>query len=65
MIRVNGKDHPFVADCSLAELLAELGFNPARIALELNGVIIARDAFDQTLLHDSDKVEIVQFVGGG
>lgn len=65
MIRVNGKDHPFVEDCTLADFLADLGFNPARIALELNGVIVARDAFNQTLLHDGDHVEIVQFVGGG
>lgn len=65
MIRVNGKDHPFVEGRTLADLLADLGFTPSRIALELNGVIIARDAFDQTLLHDGDHVEIVQFVGGG
>lgn len=65
LIHINGKDQPFVSACTLLDLLEQLGFDPARIALELNGDIIARDAFAQTLLHDGDHVEIVQFVGGG
>lgn len=65
MITINGKDHPFQTECTVSDLLEQLRFTPTRIALELNGVIIARDAFDQTRLHDGDKVEIVQFVGGG
>lgn len=35
------------------------------IALELNGEIIPRDQFEDLILKENDKVEIVTFVGGG
>ncbi|MCV3375326.1 sulfur carrier protein ThiS [Campylobacter sp. IFREMER_LSEM_CL2151] len=35
------------------------------IALELNGEIIPRDKFENLILKENDKVEIVTFVGGG
>ncbi|MCR8677905.1 sulfur carrier protein ThiS [Campylobacter sp. S4:11] len=35
------------------------------IALELNGEIIPRDKFENLVLKENDKVEIVTFVGGG
>ena len=36
-----------------------------RIALERNGEIVPRSQFQQQLLADGDKVEIVIAVGGG
>ncbi|AJC89511.1 sulfur carrier protein ThiS [Campylobacter lari] len=35
------------------------------IALELNGEIIPKDKFENLILKENDKVEIVTFVGGG
>ncbi|AJC91147.1 MULTISPECIES: sulfur carrier protein ThiS [Campylobacter] len=35
------------------------------IALELNGEIIPRDQFENLILKENDKAEIVTFVGGG
>ncbi|EAH4571250.1 sulfur carrier protein ThiS [Campylobacter sp. 2352 PW] len=35
------------------------------IALEINGEIIPRDKFENLILKENDKVEIVTFVGGG
>ncbi|MCW0186300.1 sulfur carrier protein ThiS [Campylobacter lari] len=35
------------------------------IALELNREIIPRDKFENLILKENDKVEIVTFVGGG
>ncbi|WP_257928680.1 thiamine biosynthesis protein [Campylobacter lari] len=35
------------------------------IALELNGEIIPRDKFENLILKENDKAEIVTFVGGG
>ncbi len=34
------------------------------IALELNGEIIPRDKFENLILEENDKAEIVTFVGG-
>jgi sulfur carrier protein len=35
------------------------------LAVELNGDIVPRSLWPQTVLHDSDRLEIVHFVGGG
>jgi len=36
-----------------------------RIAVELNGEIVPKSSFQQHLLKDGDKIEIVQAIGGG
>jgi thiamine biosynthesis protein ThiS len=38
---------------------------PDRVAIELNREIVPRDQWPQTPLHEGDRLEIVQFVGGG
>ena len=35
------------------------------IAVEVNGRIIKKDEYSSTQLNDGDKVEVVNFVGGG
>ena len=65
MIIVNGEQVEFVENTTVADLVAALGLERSRVAVELNGAIVARATFDDTLLHDDDKVEIVHFVGGG
>lgn len=65
MIIVNGEPVEFVENTTVTDLVAALGLKRSRVAVELNGSIVARATFDDTLLHDDDKVEIVHFVGGG
>lgn len=65
MIIVNGEQIEFVENTTVVDLVAALGLERSRVAVELNGAIVARATFDDTLLHDDDKVEIVHFVGGG
>ena len=50
---------------SVAELVGELGVTGRRIALELNGEILPRSEFGETMLAPGDKLEIVQAIGGG
>lgn len=50
---------------TLAALLEQLGMKADRVAVELNRDIIRREAWGQTRLKDGDRLEIVQFVGGG
>ena len=52
-------------DCNLAELVEVLGVKGDRVALELNGEIVSRTRWPETKLADSDKLEMVHFVGGG
>jgi len=41
------------------------GFALDRIAVELNGQIVPKRLYAQTVIHDRDAMEIVNFVGGG
>jgi sulfur carrier protein len=61
---INGESQSHSAD-TLSALVEYLGMKPDRVAVELNRRIISRDQWPQTPLHDGDRLEIVQFVGGG
>ena len=65
MIIVNGEEFEIDSGSSVAKLVKERSLDRSRVAVELNGEIVPRGTFDDTLLHDGDKVEIVHFVGGG
>lgn len=65
MIVINGQDAPFQPGMSVRALLESRGLDPARVAVEVNGAIVRRAAFDATVLADGDRIEIVHFVGGG
>ncbi|MBI3490557.1 MAG: sulfur carrier protein ThiS [Acidobacteria bacterium] len=54
-----------LATMTVAELLAQLEIDGRRVAVELNLVVLKRDAFGSTFVREGDSVEIVNFVGGG
>ena len=64
-VHVNGEAREFSSPLSLADLITELDLPPARIAVELNRVVVRRGDWGATELHDDDRIEIVHFVGGG
>ena len=64
-IQVNGESRDADDNSSLQDLIANLNLKAERLAVELNGSVIRRVDWEQTVLHDGDKVEIVHFVGGG
>jgi thiamine biosynthesis protein ThiS len=69
-IHLNGEERAIAKQAqsgslTLAELIESLGMKPDRVAVELNGEIVPRALWSQTQLKDGDRLEIVQFVGGG
>lgn len=64
-IRLNGDPHDVDGPLTVAELLAKLGIDGRRVAVEHNLVVLKRAAFDLTRIEEGDEVEIVNFVGGG
>ena len=62
---INGEERSFENVSSLTSLLQILGLKADRVAVELNLEIVARGIWDSTFLKDGDRLEIVQFVGGG
>ncbi|MFO7982335.1 MAG: sulfur carrier protein ThiS [Desulfuromonadales bacterium] len=64
-IVVNGKPRELQTRVNLGQLLEDLDLDRQRVAVELNRDIVPRERFDDTSLADGDRVEVVQFVGGG
>jgi sulfur carrier protein len=64
-IVVNGQVRLAPEDQSLLQLLAWLGIDPARVAVELNRSIVRREDWETTQVGPGASLEIVQFVGGG
>ena len=62
---INGEERRVASGTCLAELLAEIGLDPARVAVERNLAIVPRSTFAEVMVEDGDAYEIVQFVGGG
>ena len=64
-IRVNGEQRRVPGGISIAAMLAELGLDPQRVAVERNLEIVPRSTLGDVNVEDGDAYEIVHFVGGG
>lgn len=64
-VKINGKEKTIRSLKCMKELLDDLGLDPLRVAVELNGQVLKREQFESTELSDGDVIEIVRFVGGG
>ena len=64
MIKVNGEQRE-LAGLTMTALLKQNGYDPAKVAVELNAEILPKAQYESTVLQEGDAVEIVQFVGGG
>ncbi|MFA6805289.1 MAG: sulfur carrier protein ThiS [Candidatus Methanomethylophilaceae archaeon] len=62
---VNGKETAIGEGMTRAGLIDSLGYSKSRIAVELNGSIVPRSEYDNTILGDDDRIEIVGMVGRG
>lgn len=63
-ITVNGETREADA-ATVASLVDELGLDRRKVAVERNLEIVPRSLHASTALADGDRIEIVQFVGGG
>jgi sulfur carrier protein len=64
-ITLNGDSYELAGPLTVTDLLARLEIDARRVAVELNLVVLKRDAFERTTVQAGDEVEIVNFVGGG
>lgn len=62
---VNGESREAPDSATLADLLASLGIDARRVAVERNREIAPKSQWSAIALQDGDQLEIVQFVGGG
>ena len=64
-LQINGDFREFNGPLTLSALVEILGLKPDRVAVELNRSIVRRDDWPETDLREGDRLEMVQFVGGG
>ena len=67
-LTVNGEPHAVPAPCSVAGLLASLSIDletGTRVAVAVNREVVARSRYPEARLHDGDRIEILEAVGGG
>lgn len=64
-LTINGDERSFADVADVASLVRALGLDPRKVAVERNLEIVPRSAYARAVLADGDRLEIVQFVGGG
>ena len=64
-IQLNGKKISINSNFSVRDLVKKYKLKEKKIAIELNGVILPKQKYIKKKLKNNDKIEIVQFIGGG
>ena len=64
-IQLNGRSYEINNGINLNELLNKLKIQKNKVAIEVNGEIVEKNKYPNLILNKGDKVEIVQFIGGG
>jgi sulfur carrier protein len=64
-LTLNGEQKDIQDNLTVEGLLGYLKIEPARVAVEVNLNIIKKNDFGRCVLKDGDRVEVVNFVGGG
>lgn len=65
MLTINGEEKSGYEEASVIQMLEKEGYKKDRIAVEINGCIISKKNYNDTVLHSGDHIEVVSFVGGG
>lgn len=64
-ILINGKQEILAKEINIQYLLRERGNNLARVIVELNEEVVKTKNWEETILKEGDKVEIIKIVSGG
>ncbi len=64
-VTVNGEIRTTPRGTTVASLLAAMGVDPARVAVEKNRDVVPRRTWGEAPVADGDHIEIVSFIGGG
>ncbi|MEW6570300.1 MAG: sulfur carrier protein ThiS [Nitrospirota bacterium] len=64
-LTINGSIFEAKEASTIMDLLDELSIKPDRVAVEVNLSIVRKADYSVFRLNEGDRVEIVNFVGGG
>lgn len=64
-LTVNGETKEYASELTLLEMMKKLGISDKVMAAAVNMNIVKQESWETYLLKDEDKVELLDFVGGG
>ena len=64
-IQLNGKKITIRPKITIYDLLKRFKLDNKKIAIEHNGIIIQKSNYKKKYLKGKDKLEVVNFIGGG
>lgn len=64
-LTINGEQYSFETPITVKQLVDKLELDIEKIAIECNLEVVPFAEFEQTILSDGDKLEIIHFIGGG
>ena len=64
-IHINGKQNIIEGSQTIKSFLNNLNLNKNNIAIEVNREIVSKSNYENHIIMDEDKIEIVNFIGGG
>jgi thiamine biosynthesis protein ThiS len=64
-VRINGEERVLDAPMNVESLLAHLGIDPRKVAVERNREIVPKSTYAQVMVDEGDQLEVVHFIGGG
>jgi len=64
-IELNGEPYSVDAGTPVVRLLEELKLKRNRVAVEINQAVVPKAEYERTIINEGDRVEVINFVGGG
>ncbi|UXS75259.1 sulfur carrier protein ThiS [Staphylococcus chromogenes] len=64
-VEINGQFQLLNEGATVLDIIQQFGIESKRMVVELNGHVVKRSLWDKQSLSDNDRIEILEFVGGG
>lgn len=61
----NGNVETIAQNATIASFIAQKALNPATIIVEHNYDLVKKESWENIILKEDDRLEILRFVGGG
>ncbi|WP_323703880.1 sulfur carrier protein ThiS [Mammaliicoccus sp. Dog046] len=62
---INGDEFNFDDTLTLSQILESLELDQERIIVEWNDTLVKQEQFNEVVVRESDRLELLEFVGGG
>lgn len=62
---INGDTFTFDSELSVHDVIQQLELDEKRVIVEHNNDLLKRDQYEQAIVKEADKLELLEVVGGG